>query len=235
MNLLQQSTAGQIVVLGPFLDSGDGNTEETALTIANTDIKIHKAGATALVNKNSGGATHMANGLYYITIDATDSNTLGGVVIYCHPAGALPVKWEGAVVTPAAYNVLTAVTGDAFARLGAPAGASVSADVAAVQADTNDIQSRLPAALVGGRMDSGVGAMDAGVMTEVADAMLDRNLAGGASGGSRNVRNALRSLRNRQGIAAGTLTVYQEDDTTPAWTAAVTTTAGNPLSEIDPV
>lgn len=50
----------------------------------------------------------------------------------------------------------TAQTGDCFARLGAPAGASVSADVAAVKAqtaaietDTQDIQSRLPAALTG--------------------------------------------------------------------------------------
>lgn len=69
---------------------------------------------------------------------------------------------------------------------------------------------------------------------EIADEVLDRDLAGGASGGSRNVRNALRSLRNKAAIAAGTLTVYQEDDTTSAWTAVVATTAGNPISSIDP-
>lgn len=50
-------------------------------------------------------------------------------------------------------------SGDSFARLGAPAGSSVSADIAGVQSDTNDIQSRLPAALVGGRMDSNLGAI----------------------------------------------------------------------------
>lgn len=51
----------------------------------------------------------------------------------------------------------TAQTGDSFARLGAPAGASTAADIAAVktetasiQADTNDIQTRLPAALTAG-------------------------------------------------------------------------------------
>ncbi len=55
----------------------------------------------------------------------------------------------------------TAQTGDNFARLGAPVGASISVDVAAVktetasiQADTDNIQTRLPAALVSGRMDS---------------------------------------------------------------------------------
>jgi hypothetical protein len=44
-------------------------------------------------------------------------------------------------------------------------GTSVTADVATVQADTDDIQTRLPAALVGGRMDSDVGAMQAGTVT----------------------------------------------------------------------
>ena len=41
----------------------------------------------------------------------------------------------------------------------------------------------------------------------------------------------------RQGIAGvdETLTVYAEDDTTSAWTATVTTTAGNPISSVDPV
>jgi len=70
----------------------------------------------------------------------------------------------------------TAQTGDAFARLGAPAGASVSADVAAVKVDTaailvdtgTTLDARIPAALVGGRMDSSVGAMAAGVVTAAA-------------------------------------------------------------------
>lgn len=67
----------------------------------------------------------------------------------------------------------------------------------------------------------------------VADKYLGRNLAGGSDGG-RMVKDALRSLRNKTSIAGGTLTVCEEDDVTPAWTAAVTTTAGDPLSAIDP-
>ena len=54
---------------------------------------------------------------------------------------------------------MSADTAAVYARLGAPAGASVSADIAAVQADTDNIQTRLPAALVGGRMDANVGAI----------------------------------------------------------------------------
>lgn len=81
-------------------------------------------------------------------------------------------------------------------------------------------------------IDSAALAQSAG--REIADEILDRDLAGGASGGARNVRQALRSLRNRSAVAGGTLTVYQEDDATPAWTAAVTTAAGDPISEVDP-
>jgi hypothetical protein len=62
---LKQSTASQEIPLGVFVDAADGFTAETALTIANTDIKIWKTGATALANKNSGGATHIAGGVYY--------------------------------------------------------------------------------------------------------------------------------------------------------------------------
>ena len=74
MLALKQSTASQEVPLGYFLDNTDGDTEETGLTIANTDIKIWKNGATTLANKNSGGATHISNGIYYCVLDATDTN-----------------------------------------------------------------------------------------------------------------------------------------------------------------
>lgn len=110
MIALKQSTAAQVVPLGYFLDSTDGNTEETALTIANTDIKLWKAGATSLVDKNSGGATHMANGVYYTTLDATDTNTLGPLVIFVHVAGALPIRLECEVRLANVYEALNAGT-----------------------------------------------------------------------------------------------------------------------------
>lgn len=65
----------------------------------------------------------------------TDSLTFTGAGI----VDANVVNWKG--------STAPANTGDAFARLGAPAGASVSADVAAVKAV-------LPAALVGGKIDA---------------------------------------------------------------------------------
>jgi len=107
---LRQSTASQEVPLGTFVDSTDGNTEEGGLTIANTDIKLWKMGATTLANKNSGGATVISNGVYQMTLDATDTNTLGALIIFVHVTGALPVKLECEVVTANVYDALIAGT-----------------------------------------------------------------------------------------------------------------------------
>ena len=92
MIYLKQSTASQEVLLGPFVDSTDGVTAETALSIANTDIKIWVAGATTLANKNSGGATHISAGNYYAVLDATDTATLGSGAIIVQMSGALAVR-----------------------------------------------------------------------------------------------------------------------------------------------
>lgn len=110
MIYLRQSTASQEVPLGYFVDSTDGNTEETALTIANTDIKIWKTGATTLANKNSGGGTHISNGIYYAVLDATDTNTIGPLVIFVHVSGALTVRVECCVLDEAVYDVLFGTT-----------------------------------------------------------------------------------------------------------------------------
>lgn len=74
-------------------------------------------------------------------------------------------------------------------------------------------------------------------VNEIADGLLDRNLATGTDSGSatvRTVRQAFRALRNRVAIAAGTATIYKEDDATASWTSTITTTAGNPISESNP-
>ena len=106
---LKQSTASQEIPLGRFVDSTDGNTQETGLTISNTDIKLWKNGATTLASKNSGGATHIANGEYYCVLDATDTDTLGPMKVAVHVAGALPVQVWCRVLPANVYDSL--VTG----------------------------------------------------------------------------------------------------------------------------
>lgn len=185
MNFLRQSTAVDIAI-GPFVDATDGVTAETGLTIAQADVRLKKnAGAWAQVNDNT-SATHEEAGWYEKELDATDTNTVGILLVSVQESGALPVWHSFQVLEEAVYDALfaasaagygTAQTGDSFARLGAPAGASHAADNAAIKVDTaailvdtgTTLDGRIPAALVGGRMDctiDGTG-MEAGAVTAV--------------------------------------------------------------------
>ena len=75
---------------------------------------------------------------------------------------------------------------------------------------------------------------------EIADAVWMRNMAmieSGSANGSlpyRKPLDSMRLLRNKWAISGGTLTVEKEDDSTDAWTAAITTTSGDPISTVDP-
>ena len=110
MWFLRQSTASQEIPLGPFLDSTDGNSQETALSIANTDIKLLKTGGTSESSKNSGGATHIAGGRYYAVLDATDTDTIGPMRVSVHVAGALAVWLDCCVLDEAVFDVMFGTT-----------------------------------------------------------------------------------------------------------------------------
>lgn len=185
---LKQSTAGQEVPLGYFVDSTDGNTEETALTINNTDIKLWKTGATTLASKNSGGGTHISNGVYYATLDATDTNTLGSMVIFVHVTGSLSVKLDCMVL---AANVYDSLIGGG---------------------DTLDVNTTT--------------FLGETTLNAVVDAIFKRDLSAITGEAARSLLNAVRKLRNKWAISGSTLTVYKEDDTTSAFTEALTTAAG---------
>lgn len=184
-NWLKQSTAAT-VKMGPFLDSTDGNSEETGLTIAQADIRLTKNGGAFAQTNNATGATHDEHGYYGVPLDTTDTDTLGRLRVAIHVTGALAV-WQDFFVVPAnvfdsliagtadlkvdvdkiktqsvtcaagvtvlasvgTASASTAQTGDAYARLGAPAGASVSADVAAVKADTGGLRTDYTTARAG--------------------------------------------------------------------------------------
>jgi len=74
---------------------------------------------------------------------------------------------------------------------------------------------------------------------QIADGILRRKLDSSGDGNGtqeeRTVLTALQVLRNASAISGSTLTVYKENDTTAAWTAAVASSSGmNPLTGIDP-
>lgn len=106
---LRQSTAVDIA-LGPFVDQTDGFTAETALTISQADVRLKKnAGSWAQKNQAS-SATHEENGWYEVSLDSTDTNTLGILAVAVNEAGALPV-WKEYMVVPAnVYDSLISAT-----------------------------------------------------------------------------------------------------------------------------
>lgn len=102
---LKQSTAAT-VVLGPFVDSGDAVTAETALTISQADIRLSKNGAAFAQTNNAAGATHMENGNYSVPLNTTDTNTLGHLRVSVAESGALPAWRDFMVVTANVYDSL---------------------------------------------------------------------------------------------------------------------------------
>lgn len=107
---LRKATASQEILLGQFVDSVDGNTAETGLTIANTDIKLWKGGATTLASKNSGGATHISGGNYYAVLDATDTDTVGMLEVVVSVSGAMTVIRRYYVLEQAVYDAMFAAS-----------------------------------------------------------------------------------------------------------------------------
>lgn len=140
-------------------------TDLAALTTAHTDK----------------GMLHIGDGYY--RVDLPDAACAAGQV------GVLVHGVATGMVVIGEYIELPAnVEADTFGRLGAPAGASVSADIAAAKGDTaailvdtgTTLDGRIPAALVGGRMDSSVGAVAANAITAAgiaADAITDAKVA----------------------------------------------------------
>ncbi len=178
------------------------------------------------------------------------TGTVGGVSVVGEVVGQFTIQASAAAVDLANGTDGLGALNAAIATRLATAGytAPDNTTIAQIAGYTDSIESRLPAALVGGRLDACVGAMAANTLTaaataadfsaEVADGILDRDMATGTDSGSttvRTIRQALRALRNKWTNAAGTYTVYKEDDTTASWSAALTTDAAAvPIITSDP-
>lgn len=96
---LKQSTAVD-VMFGPFVDATDGVTPETALSITQPDILLSKNGGAFAQKNASQTLSHGSNGWYPANLNATDTNTLGSLVVAIYESGALPV-WREFMVVPA--------------------------------------------------------------------------------------------------------------------------------------
>lgn len=99
MLYLKQSTAVTLKI-GPFLNSTDGNTVETGLSISQADVRLSKNGGNIIQKNSTTACTHDEFGMYNCTLNATDTGTLGRLQLIVHESGALPV-WQEFMVVPA--------------------------------------------------------------------------------------------------------------------------------------
>lgn len=174
-SFLRQSTASQTRLVGPFVDDTDFKSAETALTINNTDVKLSKNGG-ASANKNSGGGTHIANGMYALTFDATDTGTVGELGFSILVSGALLVVGKFWVLEEAIYDSLYGANAAGFdgnqrVGVGNWLGTAVTANDIAIKtalAKTTHIT---------GFNDLSAAAVNAEVDTALADIHLDHLLA----------------------------------------------------------
>ena len=71
IRILRQSTSVDLPI-GPFLDSTDGSTAETGLTITQPDIRLKKNGGNWAQKNAAQTLTHEENGNYEVTLDEKD-------------------------------------------------------------------------------------------------------------------------------------------------------------------
>lgn len=188
MNLLKQSTARNLMVF--MTDSADHVAGKTGLTLTITASK--DGGAFASITPT---VTERATGWYSLALTTAHTDTLGDFVLHITGTGADPTDLRCQVVAAlpgenvtvggftagaitAAAIATDAIDGDAIAASAVTeiqSGLALSTQVdaleaaaIAIEADTQDIQSRLPAALVSGRIDASVGAMATDVITNTA-------------------------------------------------------------------
>lgn len=99
MRFLRQSTAVDLGI-GPFLDSGDANTVESALTLTQPDVRLKKNGGAWAQKSAAQTLAHEENGWYEVNLSTTDTDTLGVLLLVVHESGALQV-WHEFMVMPA--------------------------------------------------------------------------------------------------------------------------------------
>jgi len=133
-----------------------------AASIATDAITSAKIAAGAITSSEAPALANLDAAVTSRAV-AGDAMTLadGAITAAKFAAGAI----DAAAIATDAIDA-DALKADAVAEI--QSGLATSAAVAAVQADTDDIQARLPAALIGGRLDVTVGAMQAGVVTAAA-------------------------------------------------------------------
>ena len=206
---LKQSTALTVPV---FVHDVNGDAV-TGLTDGSFTKRISKnGGAFAAMTVT---LTEMENGWYSLPLSTSHTDTLGLLTVTLTNGGAKQVNLQWRVAVRLTDDVATQASVDVVDDF-------LDTEIAAILADTNDIQARLPAALVSGRMDSSVGAMAADVVTAAAIANGAIDAATFASGAIDNAAIAADAIGSSE-LAASAVTEIQSGLATSAAVATLQT------------
>lgn len=94
---LKQATAVDVGI-GAFVDNVDGFTPASGLSITQPDIRLKKNGGNWGQKNAAQTLSHEENGWYELSLDTTDTNTLGALLVAVNESGARPVSREFEVV-----------------------------------------------------------------------------------------------------------------------------------------
>ena len=109
--ILKQSTAVDVLI-GPFLDLTDAATAETG---ESPSVKLSKNGQALSAKNDVTTPVSDADGYYNCELDATDTNTVGTLVLsVAKSATALPVRHEYQVIEEAIYDALYGASAAGF-------------------------------------------------------------------------------------------------------------------------
>jgi hypothetical protein len=150
---MKKNVASQVVG-AQMVSATDGSAFTGSVTVSVTG----DGGTQATGSVGSGACTHEGNGFHTYAPSQAETN---------HDHVAFTFTGTGAIPATVQIYPTFPQTGDSFARLGAPAGASVSADIAAIESQTDDI-GVAGAGLTAIPWNS---AWDAEVQSEVTDAL----------------------------------------------------------------
>lgn len=207
-------------------------------------------GFTKRISKNGGAfaamtvtITELENGWYAVPISTSHSNTLGLMSItFTHASSKqvnLQFRVEAKLVDDlndfdAANDDVAVVTLNSDMRGTDSASTLDAAGIrTALGMASADLDTQLDALLA--VVDSTGVEVSAAAAIEIADALLKRDFSAVSGESARSALNALRFLRNKWSIAGTTLTVTEEDDSTTAWTAAMSVDASaDPVTGSDP-
>ena len=195
---LKPATAGRALVVDAA-GLADANMVKAGPSGSGTAQTARDIGASVLISSGTGtGQLDVSSGV----IKANLAQILGTALTETAGQIAAGFKKVFDVAAPVFTAASVNQTGDSYARLGAPAGASVSADVAAVKTDTGNLVTRITSTLFSGitSLKEWLGLI-AGKQTGNSTARTELRATGAGSGTYDETTDSQEAIRDNMGTA----------------------------------